>query len=196
MLSHLIESYGCFTETERREVASRMDVPWEGGPLEFVIQQIRDLLAQQKTDKLYDLVKESGLLSNACQRWRMLPTAEKTWAAATVHDFQQYANNHDEELTTETAGYQWANHVQINSNTGTLGDITSQLANQAARDKSGNTEFQALQAELAANKVEAAVTKAMFTAYKEANKGRGNNGGTNQTVVTINGGGNNTTNNN
>jgi hypothetical protein len=66
-LNHLIESYGRFTETERKEVTSCMEVPWEGGPLEFVIQQISDaadafalagtpLLAQQQTDKLYDLV--------------------------------------------------------------------------------------------------------------------------------------------
>jgi hypothetical protein len=80
-------------------------------------------------------------------------------------------------LTTETAGYQRANHVKTNSNTGTLGDITSQLANLAARDESRNPEFRALQAELAANKAESAATKAMFTAYKEANKGRGSNGG-------------------
>jgi len=71
ILSHLITSYGRFTETERKEVASRMEVPWEGGPLEFVIQQISDaadafaqavtpLLAQQRTDKLYDLVKEAA----------------------------------------------------------------------------------------------------------------------------------------
>jgi hypothetical protein len=164
-----------------------MEVPWEGGPLEFVIQQISDaadafalagtpLSAQQKTDKLYNLVKESGLLSDACQRWRMFPTAEITWAAATA-PFQQYANDRDEELTTETAGYQRANHVQTNSNTGTLRDITSQLANLAAQDESRNTEFRALQAELTANKAESATTKAMFTAYKEANKGRGNNGG-------------------
>jgi len=38
MLNHLIESYGRFTETERKEVASRMEVPWEGRSLEFVIQ--------------------------------------------------------------------------------------------------------------------------------------------------------------
>ena len=78
-VDHLIESYGRFTETERKEVTSRMEVPWEGGPLEFVIQQISDaadafalagtpLLAQQQTDRLYNLVKESGLLSDACQR--------------------------------------------------------------------------------------------------------------------------------
>jgi hypothetical protein len=123
MLNHLIESDGRITETERKEVASRMEVPWEGGPLEFVIQHISDaadafalagtpLLAQQKTDKLYNLVKESGLLSDACQRWRMFPTANKTWAAATAH-FQRYANDRDEELTTESAGNQRANHVHF-----------------------------------------------------------------------------------
>jgi hypothetical protein len=106
MSNHLIESSGRFTETERKELASRMEVPWEGGPLEFVIQQISNapLLAQQKTDKLYNLVIESSLLSDACQRWRMFPTADKSWAAATAH-FQQYANNRNEDLTTETAGY-------------------------------------------------------------------------------------------
>ena len=31
MLNHLIKSYGRFTETERKEVASRIYVPWEGG---------------------------------------------------------------------------------------------------------------------------------------------------------------------
>jgi hypothetical protein len=181
--------------------------PWEGGPLEFVIQQISDaadafalagtpLLAQQQTDKLYDLMKESGLLSDACQRWRMFPTADKTWAAATAH-FQQYANDRDEELTTETAGYQRANHAQTKGNTGTLGDITSQLANLAARDESRNTEFRALQAELAANKAEYAVTKAMFTAFKEGNKASGNNGGgSNKNRRRNNGGGEDNTSNN
>jgi hypothetical protein len=77
-----------------------------------------------------------------------------------------------------------------------LGNITSQLANLAARDESHTTEFKALQAELAAKKAEAAVTKAMFIAYKEANKGRGNNGGSNKNRRRNNGGGNNTTNNN
>jgi hypothetical protein len=187
MSNHLIKSYGELTETERKEVASRMEVPWEGGPLEFVIQQISNaadasalagtpLSPQQKTDKLYSLVKESGLLSDACQCWRMFPTPDKTWAAATAH-FQQYANDRNKELTTVTAGYQRANQAQTNSNTGMLGDITSQLANLAARNESRNTEFRALQAELAANKAESAATKAMFTAYIEANKGRGNNGG-------------------
>jgi hypothetical protein len=127
----------------------------------------------------------------------MFPSADKTLAAATAH-FQQYANDRGEELTTETAGYQRANHAQTNSSTGTLGDITSQLANLAARDESRNTEFRVLQAGLAANKAESAATKAMFTAYKEANKGRGNKGGgSNKNRRRNNGGGDdNTTNNN
>ena len=120
----------------------------------------------------------------------MFPTADKTWAAATAH-FQQYANNRDEELATETAGYQRANHVQTNSNTGTLGDITSKLANVAARDVTQNTIFWALQAELASDKAKSAATKAMLTACKNGNKGRGNNGGgSNKNRRRNNGGGN------
>ena len=32
ILNLLIESYGRFTKSERKEVSSRMEVPWEGGP--------------------------------------------------------------------------------------------------------------------------------------------------------------------
>jgi hypothetical protein len=64
-----------------------MDVPWEGGPLEVVIQQIEDAAEafelggttlsddHKRADKLHDLrlVSTSNLLSDACQCCQMLP---------------------------------------------------------------------------------------------------------------------------
>ena len=40
--NHIETTYGSFTEAERRKVTTRLDVPWEGGPLEVIIQQIKE----------------------------------------------------------------------------------------------------------------------------------------------------------
>lgn len=121
LLTHMIDTYGPITEAERMDVEARMNVPWEGGPLEYAIRQIRDatdaykigdtaLSEQQHTDKVYDIVLQSGLLSMECQEWRMLSAAHKTGANAVKH-FQVFANDHDEVLRTSTAGYQQSPHA-------------------------------------------------------------------------------------
>jgi hypothetical protein len=140
LLTHISTTYGNFTEAERKDVTSRMDVPWEGGPLETVIQQIQEasdafglggaaLSDTQKRDKLYDLVSASNLLSEACQRWRMRPEPEKTWDAACTH-FQQYANDRDEVQTAGGAGFH-ANHVEtaLAANAEALTNLNQQVAN-------------------------------------------------------------------
>ena len=64
LLQHILDTYGQFTDTERHEAMSRMEIPWEGGPLEVVVKQIDDaasdfelagtaLRCDQKRDKLY-----------------------------------------------------------------------------------------------------------------------------------------------
>ena len=81
-------TYSAFTEAERREVASRIDISWEGGSLEIVIRQIQEgsdafgiggaaLNDNKKRDRLYDLVTSSNLMPKACQCWRMRPVIEK-----------------------------------------------------------------------------------------------------------------------
>jgi hypothetical protein len=42
LLDHMESTYRSFTGAERREVTACLDVPWEGGPLETVIQQIEE----------------------------------------------------------------------------------------------------------------------------------------------------------
>jgi hypothetical protein len=185
LFTHMVNTYGRFTEAERREAASKMEVPWEGGPLEVTIQQIQDtpnayalggteFNDDQKRDKLCNLVSTSNLLSDACQRWRMLPEAQKTWDAACDH-FQTFANNRDEVLTTGTAGYT-ANHVEeaLTQTSEILADINAQLANLSER---GNviqsTSITDLQCQLAAS---------------DANRNNGNNNGNNRNN---NGNGNN-----
>ena len=133
-------TYGAFTEAERRDVASRMDIPWEGGPLEIVIQQIQEgrdafgiggaaLNDNQKRDRLYDLVNSSNLMPEACQRWCMRPVIDKTWQNACTH-FQQFANDRDEVQTAGGAGFV-ANHIELTlaANADALSQLNSQMAN-------------------------------------------------------------------
>ena len=140
LLDHMESTYGSFTEAERREVTARLDVPWEGGPLETVIQQIEEasdafgstggaLTEVQQRDKLYDLVQASNLMPEACQRWRMRPEVDKTWTDACKH-FQQYANDRDEVQTSSGAGFH-ANHVEIAlaANADALASLHDQMAN-------------------------------------------------------------------
>ena len=140
LLHHMEVTYGAFTEAERREVASRMDVPWEGGPLELVIQQIQKgsdafgiegaaLNDNQKRDRLYDLVNSSNLMPEACQRWRMRPVLEKTWQNSCLH-FQQFANDRDEVQTAGGAGFV-ANHIELTlaANADALSHLNTQMAN-------------------------------------------------------------------
>ena len=79
LVAHMVNTYGRFTDAERHAATSRMETPWEGGPLEVAIQQIEDaaetlalggtiMTENQKRDKLYDLVNSIGLLPEACQK--------------------------------------------------------------------------------------------------------------------------------
>jgi hypothetical protein len=145
LLHHMNTTYGSFTEAERRDVSSHMDVPWEGGPLETVIQQIQEasdafglggaaLSNNQMRDKLYDLVSTSNLLPEACQQWRMRNENDKTWDNACTH-FQQFANDKDQVQTSAGAGFH-ANHVEmaLAANTEALTDLNLQVANLSVKN--------------------------------------------------------------
>jgi hypothetical protein len=121
MLTQMQTAYGRFTEAERKTATSKMETPWDGNPVESIVQQINDAADElalggtafsnnQKRDKLYDLIAASNLLPEACQKYRMLPTADKTWVRA-QELFSNYATDRDETLTAGGAGYN-ANHIE------------------------------------------------------------------------------------
>jgi hypothetical protein len=157
LLDHLMNQYGKFTDSDRKETESKMAVPWEGGPLERLIQQIDDgasefefggtaLRDDQKRDRLYDLINNSALLPAACQQWRMNNGA-KTYETACDH-FQSFANDREETTTTGTAGYHDANHAQQATNNA-LSDLSVQMANLAERHATQAATVTALTAQLA-----------------------------------------------
>jgi hypothetical protein len=181
LLGHMETTYGTFTDAERCLVTSRMDVPWEGGPLEAVIQQIEEaseafglggaaLTETQKRDRLYDLINASNLMPDACQRWRMRPEPEKTWNNACTH-FQQFANDRDKVQTAGGAGYH-ANHIELAlaANSDALTDLNNQMANLGTTNTTQAATILDLMTRLAA-------ANAAHQAYRDNNTNRqGNNG--------------------
>jgi hypothetical protein len=179
LLHHINTTYGSFTEAERRDVSARMEVPWEGGPLETVIQQIQEaseafglggagLSDTQMRDKLYDLVSASNLLPEACQQWRMRNDIDKTWEEACTH-FQQFANDRDQIQTAGGAGFH-ANHVEE-----AMTDLNQQVANLSVSNLTQAATIQELTTKLAAS-------NATYQAYKDvvnsnSNSNRSRTGG-------------------
>ena len=139
LLTHMFATYGVLTEKEAHQAMSSLDTPWEGGPLETVIQRLlrvaRELgpeavSATFQRDKLYNIVHASNLLPDACQRWRLLPPAEKTWPNAMAH-FQRYATDRDNVVTAGDAGFQTAN---LATQTTALRDLALQSALDAVTE--------------------------------------------------------------
>lgn len=117
-ITHLKTRYAAFDEATRTAVTNKMDVPWAGGPFEYVISQITqgakamaqhgyDISDKQKCDRLYSIVSRSGLLHEACRQWRLLSEVDKTWGNCQDH-FQLYADDRINDTTSATAGYHGA----------------------------------------------------------------------------------------
>jgi hypothetical protein len=163
-----------------------MDVPWEGGPLDTVIQQIQEasdafslggaaLSDTKMHDKIYDLVvSASNLLPEACQQWRtMRPENDKNWDNACQH-FQQFANDRDQLQTAGGAGFH-ANHIElalVAANAEAMTDLNLQVANLSVSNATQNTTIEELMTKLA-------TTDAAHRAYRDTvtSTNRANNGG-------------------
>jgi hypothetical protein len=191
-IAHLETKYAAFDEATRTNVTNKMDVPWAGGPFEYVIAQItqgRDSMAQnghdisdkQMCDKLYSLVSRSGLLREACQQWRLLAEASKTWAACQAH-FQLYADDRHNDATTGTEGYHGATAALAQAQA--IRDAVNQamqplvaaanLARETQGESGANTTIAELRAQAAV--LQAQVTTLQTLANRNGN-GRGGGGG-------------------
>jgi hypothetical protein len=187
LLTHMGTTYGTFTEAERRKVKSTMDVPWEGGPLETVIQQIQEasdafglggaaLSDTQMRDKMYDLISASNLLPEACQQWRMRPENDKNWDNACQH-FQQFANDRDQAQTAGGAGFH-TNHIELAlaANAEAMSDLNLRVANLSVSNATQNTTIQELMTKLATTAAAHRAYCDTVTSTNHANN-RGRSGG-------------------
>jgi hypothetical protein len=166
LISHLQQNYASFDEITSGSIDASMDVAWSGGPFEYVIAQIEEgarafadalkpLPDHQKTDKLYTLVLQSGLLPLACEQWRLKLSADKTWDNARAH-FLRYANDRASMATTGSHGYggPMANHAEtqtaaITSATTALVAATANMALMAKTESTTQQTVLTLQAQLA-----------------------------------------------
>jgi hypothetical protein len=160
-----------------------MDTPWAGGPFEYVIAQIvqgsnamaqngHDISDKQKCDKLYSIVSRSGLLHEACQKWRLLAEASKTWIHCQEH-FQLYADDRQNDATTGTEGFHGATAQLAQAQT------IRDAVNQAMQPHFAAANLARTQGEPAATTIielraQAAVLQAQVTALQNlANRGGG-----------------------
>jgi hypothetical protein len=180
-IHHLTTTYAAFDESTRRSIVSAMEVAWNGGPFEIVIGQIEHgSLAfaqaghayndQQKCDMIYTIVINSGLMPSACQKWRLRPSDEKTWAACIVH-FQMYADDRANDTTAGSADYHTgqANMVENPATIAMMEAFSQQLANMA---KPSDQYVLQLQADLAATKAQLTVFQDMTNTNRQRTEGR------------------------
>ena len=90
IVEHLETNYAPFDEDYRNSIKNSMVSPWNGGPFKAIITQIEQGVAEfaqnnhiindnNKCLKLYNIVNNSGLLPLACEKWRLMDEAQKTW---------------------------------------------------------------------------------------------------------------------
>ena len=162
LITHMIENYGPFDETERLAAKSRMNVPWEGGNLDVTILQIQEtadafelgdapLSDTDKVDQLYHLINQSNLLDHACELWRFKPSEQKNWASVQSH-FTQYASDRKKQLTASSAGYT-ANNAEtaLSRASGQIADMNVHMANLSERNVEQSSNITDLTARLAAS---------------------------------------------
>ncbi len=114
IIQHIRDKYGEADEIQRENIRKRMNQPWNGNHILTVISQINTGATQlttcrgacnptEKMDLLYKLVNESGLLPEACKKWHMKRTADKTWTNAVTH-FKEEAKYRKYKATTGNQG--------------------------------------------------------------------------------------------
>ena len=181
-IHHIVTCYADFDEATRATVTASMEMPWTGGPFEIVISQIENGAAaylaagtvmdeQTKCDKLYAIVRNSGLLSSACQKWRMENPLNKSWINCTEH-FLKYANDRDNDSTASSTGYTASVNVTLphhnNAHVAAIENATTALnvsiermALMAKMQQDSNKTIFKLQADLAAAQAQVTVLQTM-----------------------------------
>jgi regulator of replication initiation timing len=169
-VEHMLKNYAQLDEETRKKTKMEMEQPWSSGPFEPVISRIQKgaatfaqsgnvMSAQSKCDTLYAIVHNSGRMHSACQKWRMKPSADKTWARCKTH-FLQYARDMKHEGTAASHGY--ANlctemKAEVSEALSELRKEKQQFANMASDKENYNVENIRLKAELAATKAQLSV---------------------------------------
>ena len=191
LIDHMLLRYAPFNEAARKNVNQTMDIGWTGGPLEEPIARIEQgaaayanvpggaLTDLNKCDKLYRIVDESGLLTEACRLWRFMAAANKTWDNCKAH-FIQHADDRNDNETAGNAGYhQMANLVQELKDEVASAN-TQNLAMLARKQSDNDTTMAELRAELAATKAQLEVFRDLSndrdTSSRNRNRNRGNRG--------------------
>jgi hypothetical protein len=169
-VEHMLTNYAQLDEETRKKTKADMEQPWTAGPFEPVISRIQKGAAtfaqagnpmsdQSKCDSLYSIAHTSGRMQSACQKWRMQPSANKSWIECKKH-FLQYARDMRHEGTSASLGY--ANFCkeikeEVHGAISELRETKQQYSNLASDKENIGIENIRLKAELAATKAQLSV---------------------------------------
>ena len=166
-VTHMLNNYAKMDEETRSKTKQDMETPWTTGPLETVVGRIQKGAAtlsqggiqsndQSKCDTLYAIVHGNGRLNSACQKWRMLPAAQKTWDACKKH-FLQYSRDLKHDDIAGLAGYMnFCMEIKAAKDEmkSAVNEIKQQQANMATNSNRLEQENARLKSELAATKAQ------------------------------------------
>jgi hypothetical protein len=120
IITHLWEQFGEISQAELKANIKKMESQWAPEtPIAALFARIDDCrrFAEAGNDSItdkatvraaYDIVEATGRFTEPCRAWRMLPTAQITWANFKL----TFAKAHkDLSTTSQTAGYHSANAV-------------------------------------------------------------------------------------
>jgi hypothetical protein len=126
LLQHLQDTYGIMTAADRDANLARMVAPWSPPqPIEALFKQLDDgqRLATMANEPIADtqlarmghtIILKTGLFSDGCREWRLMPEAQQTWPTFKRH-FTRMERDRLETATTSTAGYSSTAYAVINA---------------------------------------------------------------------------------
>jgi hypothetical protein len=116
LLQHLHDTYGTLTPADREANRIRMVTPWSPPvPIETMFKQLEEgqrfaaVALEPIADSHlaymgYQLVLKTGMFTDGCRDWRMLPDANRTWANFKTH-FARQDRDRLELATAATTGF-------------------------------------------------------------------------------------------
>jgi hypothetical protein len=156
MLEFLFTQYGDITSKELAKNGKKMLEPWNPStPLATLITQIEDCVeyassgaqpytATQILNTAFNIIFDTGLFFDECEKWEDKDPADQTWANFKLHFLRANKQLRKRQQTTQEAGYHGANSVQQTKDTQILEETAEALANLATASNADRSAFTTL----------------------------------------------------
>jgi hypothetical protein len=163
LITHLRTVYGIITPKMLTDNKTAMAAKWHPPtPIEDLFEQLRvgkefaieggDAMSVQEQVRLgYNIIDETGLFTNACRDWRILPPAQQTFDEFQLH-FKRWDRDRRYTDTTASAGYHGAANQAVQRPTTPISSVASPTDAMDAKIDAIQVQVSALLTALSASK--------------------------------------------